>query len=158
MLISLRLYLLPRTIFDPLYLRGTVTIVFNKRAAKKAPQIGKGWKISVYAVILLLLSVTSFAPSPYTLGTCNCIHSQGLNGLPNLALQNRLVGSVALSKALRATGSFSQVVHSAALSASDLPLSHSLPRMIELDQARFPTAKSVVSTIKVRAPPIRTSL
>ena len=158
MLLSLRFYLLLRTIVDPLFLRGTVTIVSTKRAAKSAHPICKGWRISVCAVILLLLSATSFAPPPYTLGTCNCIHSQGLNGLPNLALQNRLVGSVALSKALRATGSYSQVVHSAAISANDLPLPHSLPRMIELDQASFPTTKSVVSTIKVRAPPFRTAV
>lgn len=133
-------------------------MVSSKRAAKKTRPKGKEWRISICAAIVLLLSVICFAPSSYTFGDHNSIHVRGLNGSLNLALQNRPVGSVALSKALRATGSFSQIVHSATISANDLPLAHPLPRMFELDQARFPTSKFADSTIKVRAPPLSLSV
>ncbi len=134
-------------------LKQNVSIISVKQPAKQARPKGTKRRISVCAVTLLLLTVTCLAPSSQILGACDSIHMPASNGLPNVALQNRLVGSIALIKALRTTGSFFHIVNSATISANDLPLARSLPRMIELSQESLSTSKSVDSAIKVRAPP-----
>ncbi len=136
----------------------TVSIVPNNRAAKKARIKGNEWKLSIWSVIFLLLAATCFAPLPKNLGPSDSIYTHGSDGFPNLAIQNRLVGSAALNKALRTAGNLSHVVHSAKISANDLTTRNFLPGTIELDKARLPSTQFLVSKIKVRAPPFRFSV
>ena len=131
-------------------------MVDNKCAKKTRPE-GNGWRISICAVIFFLLAATCFAPSPNSLGTSDSIHMHGFNGSPNLAIQNGLVGSSALSKALRTAGNLSHIVHCAKIAANDLTVIHFLPRTIELNHVGFPTSNFLISEVKVRAPPLRLS-
>ncbi len=132
-------------------------IVTKNDNAKKARRKGKKWRSSLCAAILLLSSVIGFTPSPYTSGTHDSIQRRVLDGTPDLAVQNQQVGSHVVSKAVRTTEGFSRVVQSAAISTNDLPLINFIPRLIELDHAKFPISNFADTTIKTRAPPSRLS-
>ncbi len=135
---------------------GAVRVVANRQFANLNRPKNMEWNIFICLVFLFFLSGIHFTHSSHNLGRNDSIQMPELSDSANLALQNRLGGSISLAKGFRITGNFSKIVHSATILAIEISATDSLSRRIELDQIRCPTLNFADST-QIRAPPCHLS-
>ncbi len=130
----------------------TVRIVPYKRTAKKIRP--KGYRLSICAAILLLLSVICLPP-PSHANTSVWVRMELPSGLSNLAVQSRPAAPISFCRSERSTGNYAPKSNPAAIVAVDLPIGYYLGRSFEFRQTRFQTSQFVRSPYEVRAPPFR---